>query len=63
MSKATETASAVNDLLKLPDQDQQSLLEVIQEYFTMPDDIESDADDSDLSDDEMEAASMIIKMR
>ena len=35
-SKASEAASAINNLLHLEERDQAALLDVIQDYFTMP---------------------------
>lgn len=51
-----EAARAVNELLQFSDQDQQSLLEVIEEYFTLGTATESD--DSDNSDDDMDLTGM-----
>ena len=45
MDRAVEAASAVNALLSFSSDDQQSLLEVIEDYFTVT------ADDSDSEDD------------
>lgn len=55
-TRASEAARAVNalSLLEFAGDDQQSLLEVIQDYFTLPevqDDGDSDADDLDDDDD------------
>ena len=55
-SRASEAARAVNALLEFAGDDQQSLLEVIQNYFTLPevqDDGDSDADNLDDDDDAM----------
>ena len=56
MARSAEAASAVNELLQLPDQDQQSLLDVIEEYFTVH------TDDSDMSDDDMETTGRRIEI-
>ena len=47
MSSASRAARAINEVLQLPDQDQQSLLEVIEDYFTVHDTPDSDSDMSD----------------
>ena len=44
---ASEAASAMNDMLHFSSDDQQALLEVIEDYFTLPD----DTDDIDSDDD------------
>ena len=49
-AKATEAAKAVNSLLHLSQGDQESLLAVMEEYFTSPDE-EKDDLDMDSSDD------------
>ena len=55
-AKAVKAAQSVNSLLHLSSGDQQSLLEVIQDYFTTPcetNDYESDSDsDDDIEDKE-----------
>ena len=56
MAKEFEVAKAVNSLIDLSPMDQQSLLEVIEDYFTFPDGTTDDlmVDSSDF-DDEMES--------
>ena len=51
-TKAFEAAKAVNRLLEFSVEDQESLLEVIQDYFTMPDEREDESSDDDDDDDD-----------
>lgn len=54
MSSASSTAEAINELLKLTDQDRQSMLEVINDYFTINEDMDSDtASESEKEDEEI----------
>ena len=46
MARATEAASAVNALLSLSSEDQDSLLEVIGDYFTFSEEDSDSEDDS-----------------
>ena len=50
-TKAIEAAKAVNSLLHLSSGDQESLLAVVEDYFTAPD---QQTDDSDLNDNDPE---------
>ena len=51
MASSTQTARAINDLLQLSEQDEQNLMEVIEDYFTVREDRDIDRD-SDISSDE-----------
>ena len=47
-SKASSIASAINSLLSLEEADQSSLLDTIEEYFTMPSSsVESESESDD----------------
>ena len=69
MQKATEAAKAVNSLLQLNSKDNQSLLEVIQEYSLEPEchseeELASDfysGDESDMNEDRIEPGKMYEK--
>lgn len=57
-SKCTEVARSLNSLLGFSAEDQQSLVEVIQDYFTFPEGFaDSDAEDNLSEDDEGEPMS------
>ena len=55
MDKAVQTAKALNELMAFSDEDQASLAEVLQDYFTdINDRDEVDSDTMSCSDDELE---------
>ena len=56
MARAAEAASAVNALLQFPEDDQQALLEILEDYFTVT---EGDSDTELDSDDEMDTGMII----
>ena len=62
MSSASRAARAINEVLQLPDQDQQSLLEVIEDYFTVHDTPNSDSDMSDQEDEDIDLEDCIKKL-
>ena len=61
-ARVVDAAEAVNSLLHLDASDQQSVLEMIQDYFTSPlDDSSEDSDSNNESDDELEEGIITLK--